>query len=177
MPDFLCYYLPNIYLSLPSNQARICRDNKTCQYSSGFHSSSPTQCSIDNLPIFRCFGVSVTAAFIWDTAIRHSKRQETWYTYRVWNSLSVHWPKKGTWLFLSTAGRCEDGIGKGQSDKKNYENTRKEGKKSPNLGVQLKLLTNKKQEPQTTFAVKAASFELIFLFLHNILGQYSKNQV
>lgn len=37
--------------------------------------------------------------------------------------------KKGTWLFLSTAGICEDGIGKGQSDKKNYENTRKEEKK------------------------------------------------
>lgn len=38
--------------------------------------------------------------------------------------------KKGTWPLLSTAGICEDGIGKGQRDKKNYENTRKEEKKA-----------------------------------------------
>ena len=89
----------------------------------------PLSAPLINSPIFRCFGVSVTAAFIWDTAICHSKRQETWYTYRVWNSLNVHWPKKGTWTFLSTTGICEDGIGKGQSDKKNYENTKGREKK------------------------------------------------
>lgn len=67
----------------------------------------------------------------------------------------------------STAGICGDGTGKGKSDKNNYENMRKE--KNPLPGSLLKPSYNKKQEPQTTFAVKATNIELIFIFLHNIL--------